>query len=138
MRLTKKIGALAAVAFTVLGGSVAALAQEGGRARLLEKYDTNHDGTLDANEKAAMREQMRQMREKRHAAMLARFDVNKDGKLDPGERKAMIDTLATERFKKLDANGDGVVSLDEFRAAAATHRHRFGFGLGGFGAPEVK
>ena len=126
MSFTKKMGALAVVALTVTGGAVAALAQEGGRARVLEKFDTNHDGKLDENEKAAMKEQMRQMREKRREAMLARFDANKDGKLDDGERKAMIDTLTTERFKKLDTNGDGVISLDEFRAGSG-HRHRFGF-----------
>jgi len=124
MRFTKKMGALAALALTVTGGAVAALAQEGGggKARLLEKFDTNHDGKLDDAEKAAMREQMKAIREKHREAMLARFDVNKDGTLDPGERKAMLDTLATERFKKLDSNGDGVISLDEFRAAAASHR----------------
>jgi Ca2+-binding EF-hand superfamily protein len=130
MRVTKKMSALAVLAVTVAGGAAAALAHEGGRAGLIEKFDTNHDGKLDDAEKAAMREQMKAMHEKRRDAILARFDVNKDGKLDDGERKAMIDTVSAERFKKLDANGDGVLSLDEFRAAAAGHRHRFGFGLG--------
>ena len=129
MRFTKKMSALAVLALTVTGGAVAAFAQEGGgRARILEKFDTNGDGKLDDAERAAMKEQIRQMREKRHAAMLARFDVNKDGKLDKNERQAMKDTLATERFKKLDTNGDGVISLDEFKAGAEMgHRHRFGF-----------
>ena len=128
MRVTKKMGALAALALTVAGGAVTAFAHEGGgRARILERFDTNKDGKLDDAEKAAMKDQFRQMREKRHAAMLAKFDTNKDGKLDDGERKVMIDTIKAERFKKLDTNGDGVISQDEFNAGAMGHRHRFGF-----------
>jgi hypothetical protein len=48
--------------------------------------------------------------------MLARFDANKDGVLDATERETMRNTLAEERFKQLDTNGDGVLSLDEFKA----------------------
>ena len=65
--------------------------------------------------------------------MLAKYDTNKDGKLDDAERATMRDAKVTERFKKMDANGDGKLTLDEFKAAAAKkgdfHRHgRHGHG----------
>lgn len=63
-------------------------------------------------------------RAEHHKEKIARFDLNKDGKLDDTERAAMRDTLATERFKAMDKNGDGVLSLDEFKAGAQRlHRH---------------
>ena len=52
--------------------------------RMLEKYDTNKDGTLDEQEKAAMKADM-------HRRMLEKFDTNGDGTLDDEEKKAMKD-----------------------------------------------
>jgi len=64
------------------------------------------------------------------AAMLAKYDTNKDGKLDEAERKVMIDDRATEQFQKMDSNGDGQISLAEFKAFKEAHpfhaRHGFG------------
>jgi hypothetical protein len=76
----------------------------------------NGDAKLDAKLDDAKRDE-------RHKAMLARFDANKDGKLDDAERATMRDALATERFRALDKNGDGALSLEEFKAGAAQHRH---------------
>jgi hypothetical protein len=50
--------------------------------------------------------------------MLAKYDLNHNGKLDPEERKLMIDDRAEKRFEKLDTNGDGVISKEEFKAGA--------------------
>jgi hypothetical protein len=47
---------------------------------------------------------------------LAKFDTNRDGKLDDAERAVMRDVMLTERFKQLDTDGNGVISLAEFKA----------------------
>src|SRR5262245_43199358 len=57
------------------------------------------------------------------AKMLERFDANKDGKLDEAERKVMRDVRASELFKRLDTDGNGVLSLDEFKAAKQFGKH---------------
>lgn len=137
MRFTAKMTAIAALVASLGAGGAVALAQsddggapQGMRAKILEKYDTNHDGKLDDTERAAMRADFKAKRESRRQEMLAHFDTNKDGKLDANERKVMKDTLAAERFKKLDTNGDGVVSLQEFQAGAESFHHHGGFGRG--------
>jgi hypothetical protein len=58
----------------------------------------------------------------RKAAMLAKYDTNRDGKLDQQERAVMRDEKATERFGKMDANKDGQISLDEFKAFSAQNK----------------
>ena len=50
------------------------------------------------------------------AEMLQKFDANKDGKLDKTERTTMKDELVLVRFKTLDTDGNGVLSLAEFKA----------------------
>jgi Ca2+-binding EF-hand superfamily protein len=131
--LTKMKIALALCA-TLAGGVALADGIRGGggegRGKMLEKYDTNKDGVLDANEKAAMKADFQAKREARKQEMLAKYDTNKDGKLDETERAAMKDARATERFQKMDLNKDGVISLDEFKQAAGKFgphaRGRFG------------
>jgi hypothetical protein len=51
------------------------------RQKMLQKFDTNGDGKLDANERAAMKQA--------HAARIKQYDTNGDGKLDPNEKAAM-------------------------------------------------
>ena len=53
---------------------------------------------------------------------LAKFDANNDGKLDQSERLALHDAMATIAFTKLDADGNGVLSLAEFKAG----KHKMG------------
>ena len=111
----------------IAGTAAVALAQNGsGKAELLQKYDTNKDGKLDDTERAAMKADFAAKRAERKAAMLAKYDTNKDGKLDASERAVMRDDQLTERFKKLDTNGDGVISLSEFKAQQPMRHGRFG------------
>jgi hypothetical protein len=92
----------------------------GGRAAMKQKFDTNKDGVLDESERAAMKE----ARAKRRAGAVAKFDSNQDGKLDDSERGAMHAERSKLRFDKLDTNGDGVLSRDEFsKAKSGGFRH---------------
>jgi hypothetical protein len=142
--LTKTKIALAVCGSLIAGGIGLAAAQgygggNGGRAGLIQKYDTNGDGQLDAQEIAAMRADIQAKREARRAKLLAKWDTNHDGKLEPEERMAMRQARAEEMFKRLDTNGDGELSLQEFEQARMFHRHHRrggngnggGFGFGG-------
>ncbi len=142
--LTKKMKLAFALCASLIGGGIALADHAGGggerRAELLQKYDTNKDGVLDANEKAAMKADFAAKRAARKQEVLAKYDTNKDGKLDEQERAAMRDDLETKRFQEMDLNKDGVVSLDEFKKfASERHARGGGFfrhhhkGMGGLG-----
>lgn len=124
--LTKLKLALFVAAPLVAGGATYAVAHadSGGRAELIQKFDKNGDGKLDDAERADMKAAFAAKRAERKQEMLAKFDLNKDGVLDKSERAAMKDSILTERFQKMDANGDGTLSLAEFKAGAELdHRH---------------
>jgi len=142
--LTKTKMVLAVCAAMVAGGVGLAAAQSapadaggtggGFRAKMMQKYDSNGDGKLEPNERAAMRADFMAKREARHEKMLAKWDTNHDGKLEPNERQAMLEARAEKSFKRLDANGDGVLSFEEFQQAKLFHPHRGMFrGMGGAG-----
>ena len=131
--LTKLKLALMIAAPLVAGAATYAAAQGGApsrRADVIQKFDKNGDGVLDDAERADMKAAFAAKLAAHRQAMLDQFDINKDGKLDATERAAMRDTKLTERFQAMDSNGDGTLSLGEFKAGAAKagmHRHgRFG------------
>ena len=139
---TKLKLALGLTGLLTAGTAGLALANGGGgggfdKQKMLEKYDTNKDGVLDANEKAVMRTDFQAKRAAKKAERIAKFDKNGDGKLDATERAEMKATMSAERFAKLDTNKDGVISLQEFQAGrqgrhGGMHRHHGGAKHGGW------
>lgn len=80
------------------------------------RFDTNNDGQVDQTEMKAAREAFRAMKMERRQKMLEKFDSNRDGELDETERKAAHASRVEERFKALDKDGNGSLSLEEFKA----------------------
>jgi Ca2+-binding EF-hand superfamily protein len=96
------------------GDSVDGMRRHGKRGRhggpgmkLMESFDTNQDGKLTQAEIDAAR-----------ADRLAKFDANKDGNLSLEEYQDLwLDAMRehmVDRFQQLDADGDAVVTVDEF------------------------
>ncbi len=90
------------------------------------KWDANGDGALSADEKTQKHEAMKAKRVEMKQKMLLQFDTNKDGKLDQNERTVMQETRATEAFKRLDADGNGQLSLAEFKQGKRFMKHHRG------------
>lgn len=111
------------IAGTILGSASLANADDrtfgnGTLSEFLQQFDLNEDGVLDEEERQAMIEARKEIREKRRAAI----DTDGDGIISPEERKAardlMLEKIAekrAERFAEI-AGEDGVLSLEEFSA----------------------
>lgn len=99
------------------------------------KWDTNGDGTITAEEKAQHRAEMKAKRMEMRKQMLLKFDTNRDGQLDQAERQAMHEARTAEAFKRLDADGNGQISLAEFKQGKKFFKHHRGgkFGKRGSG-----
>ncbi|HEY1552152.1 MAG TPA: hypothetical protein VGG28_30205 [Kofleriaceae bacterium] len=94
------------------------------RAAMLERFDANHDGRLEPNERRhalralrrmerqMARQQRRQLRTERRALRqtIRRYDVNGDGNVDPSE----MPPGAAQRMRSMDRNGDGWVDDNDF------------------------
>ncbi|WP_018147568.1 EF-hand domain-containing protein [Henriciella marina] len=79
--------------------------------RMMERFDTNSDGTITTAEIEAMK-----------AERFAAADANGDGGLTmaeieahrEAERASRMQTRKERMFARQDKNGDGVISVDEF------------------------
>jgi EF hand len=94
------------------------------RAGMLERFDANHDGRLEPNERRhalralrrmerrLARQQRRQLRAERRQLRqtIRRYDVNGDGNVDPSE----MPPGAAQRMRPMDRNGDGWVDEHDF------------------------
>ena len=118
----KKLKLVFVTSAVLVGGVVGVAAAKGGhgdrgdRKAMKEKFDLNKDGALDDGERAKMKEAFGAIRAQKQAEMLQKHDANKNGVLDPAEKQALHAARAEARFTKLDANRDGQISLEEFKA----------------------
>ena len=95
----------------------AAIAEEFGSpvdrvALLLELYDADESGALDATELGALEGDVEARCERREAALLSRFDTDGDGELSDAERQAARDALE-ERFGRGRHHGRGDAGADD-------------------------
>jgi Ca2+-binding EF-hand superfamily protein len=97
------------------------------RAALLEKYDANHNGVLDPEEKEAAKKDWEARRAEHQAKMLEKYDTNHNGKIDPEEQAAIKtdrEARRAEMLKKYDTDGDGKLSPSEREALRKDMREK--------------
>ncbi len=86
--------------------------------KFIERMDTNGDGAVTQAEIDA-----------KHAEKFAEFDANKDGQLSEAEFSALEEARRQERhkahFQRIDADGNNVVSADEFGGRSSKMFERF-------------
>lgn len=90
-------------------------------ARLLERFDTNKDGSLSAGELAAMDGKNDGKREARASKYFERMDADKSGDLSPAEMQGRRDPA--KMLTRLDADKNGSLSLEEFAKARDHGKH---------------
>jgi Ca2+-binding EF-hand superfamily protein len=88
--------------------AVSQQARDERRKQRMNELDTDGDGEISEEERAAARA-------KRDAAMVERLDTNKDGKVDDAERDVARKDRATDMHARLDKNGDGKLSVEEMQ-----------------------
>lgn len=88
------------------------------RAALFDRLDTNGDGFLDAEELRAAAQRVGERRDVTMvsaddlARQVSRMDADGDGRISRDEFSRFI----PDRLRRADTNGDGVLSLRELRA----------------------
>ncbi|WP_455565031.1 EF-hand domain-containing protein [Akkermansia biwaensis] len=103
-----------------------------GEQLVLEQYDTDKDGKLSDEEKAAVKAEIDKRMKARRDEMMKKYDKDGDGKLSREERQSMRDGWAkahpeavkkmeerrAEMMKKYDKDGDGKLSDEEKKVRA--------------------
>jgi Ca2+-binding EF-hand superfamily protein len=94
---------------------------------LLQAYDVDGSGTLDATEIAALRADIQARCEERLSKLVEQFDTNGDGALDDAEWEAARASLRERisehrhgRIAEFDTNADGHLDADERAALRET------------------
>ncbi len=92
--------------------------------KFLQRFDTNEDGTIDEEERQAIRELRAKMSEERRNSI----DTDDDGKISKAEIKAArtalrekIDARRLEKFHEI-AGEDGLISAEEYAAIPGVSR----------------
>ncbi|NQE64505.1 EF-hand domain-containing protein [Caulobacter sp. RHG1] len=86
--------------------------------KMFARLDTNKDGKISREEFEAFRQKNAKVDAaatkagKRGERMFARFDTDKDGFLSRTEADAVL----AWRYKRMDANNDGILTLEELQA----------------------
>ena len=140
----KKLLLAAALAGTMLGGAAIA-SQDAPRGRgggMMMRADTNGDGNISRTEFTAQAEARFARMDKNGDGFITADEMNGRGGRGPGGGLMSADTdqdgkisraefmaQSSERFAKLDANGDGQISGDEMKAMM--ERMREGGRMGG-------
>jgi len=95
---------------------------------MFEMLDANKDGTVTRAEASA--------------AATRKFDevdTNRDGVISQAERDAARQKMTDEHFRKMDADGNGQISLEEFRTAhQKMHEEMRGHGDGPMMSGDIK
>lgn len=124
-----------------------------------DRIDTNQDGMIDAAEMAAHREQMKERMKERRAKRMAARDAAGDATTEEGAKATMRERKRggnwAERkrggrwaegkrgergdwFARLDSDGDGMISRDEFMAPALKRFDRADADGDGIVTPEER
>ena len=83
------------------------------RAAIIKQFDTDGDGKLNEEERAAAKEARSAKMAEKKAEILAKYDTDGDGKISKEERQAAKDAF----IEKYDTDGDGKLSKEERQVA---------------------